>query len=100
MFLVPELADYLRDHALAKVQAAVAEYESIAPYWFVSFADEGFGENALTPLYDGEALFMAKNYILEATGTELQEILDVPAFARGDLFYIQNLVAAFKASER
>jgi len=32
MFLTPELADFLRQHALAKVQAAVSEYETFAPH--------------------------------------------------------------------
>ena len=96
MFLVPELADYLHDHALVKVQGALAEYESLAPYWFVSFAAEGFGENALTPLYDSQALFLAKAWILRDPGSELENFLDVPAFARGDLFYIQKLVAAIE----
>ena len=96
MFLVPELADYLQEHALAKVQAALTEYESLAPYWFVSFAAEGFGENALTPLYDTQALFLAKAWILDEPGAELEKYLDVPAFARGDLFYIQKLVAAIE----
>ena len=100
MFIVPELADYLRQHALVKVQDALAEYEQIAPYWFVSFAEEGFGENALTPLYDSQALFLAKAWILEEPGIELEQYLDVPAFARGDLFYIQKLVAAINAYER
>lgn len=100
MFLVPELADYLRDHALAKVQAAVAEYEAIAPYWFVAFAEEGFGENALNPLYDTQALFMAKALILQESGLALEKYLDVPAFARGDLFYLQKLVATIEAAER
>jgi hypothetical protein len=100
MFLVPELGEYLRDHALTKVQGALAEYEQIAPYWFVSFAEEGFGENALTPLYDGQALFLVKAWILRADGAELEPYLDVPAFARGDLFYIQKLVAAINAYER
>ena len=96
MFLVPELGEYLREHALTKVQAALTEYESLAPYWFVSFAEEGFGENALTPLYDTQALFLAKAWILEEPGAELEKYLDVPAFARGDLFYIQKLVAAIE----
>jgi hypothetical protein len=96
MYLVPELASYLQEHALAKVQAALAEYEQIAPYWFVSFAAEGFGENALVPLYDTQALFLAKAWILEEPGTELEKYLDMPAFARGDLFYIQKLVAAIE----
>ena len=100
MFLVPELADYLRDHALAKVQDALIEYESLAPYWFVSFAEEGFGENAFTPLYDTQALFLAKAWILEEPGDELEQYLDVPAFPRGDLFFLQKLVAAINAYER
>jgi hypothetical protein len=100
MFLVPELAEYLRDHALAKVQAALVEYEELAPYWFVTFAEEGFGENALNPLYDAQALFMAKALILQEPGVELEKYLDVSAFARGDLFYIQKLVATINAAER
>ncbi len=100
MFLVPELADYLRDNALVKVQGTLAEYEQIAPYWFISFAEEGFGENAIVPLYDGQALFLAKAWILKEPGAELEKYLDVPAFARGDLFYIQKLVAAINAYER
>jgi outer membrane protein assembly factor BamB len=99
MFLVPELADYLHEHALSKVHAAVAEYESLAPHWFVSFAAEGFGENGLTPLYDGQALFLAKAWILQEPAEELEPYLDVPAFPRGDLFYIQKLVATIEAKE-
>jgi hypothetical protein len=96
MFLVLELADFLHDHALGKVQAGPPEYESLAPYWFVSFAEEGFGENALTPLYGGQALFLAKAWILGDLGSKLENFLDVPAFARGDPFYIQKLVAAIE----
>jgi len=96
MFLVPELADYLHDHALVKVQGALAEYESLAPYWFASFTEEGFGENAVNPLYDSQALFLAKAWILNEPEAELEKYLYVPAFARGDLFYIQKLVAAIE----
>ena len=100
IFLVPELAEYLRNLALPKVQDALDEYEQSAPYWFVSFAEEGFAENALTLLYDGQALFLAKAWILEESGTQLEPYLDVPAFVRGDLFYLQKLVAAIHAYER
>jgi hypothetical protein len=96
MFLTPELAAYLRDNALPKVQAALAEYEELAPYWFVGFAEEGFAENALTPLHDGQALFLAKALILQEAGADLEKYLDVPAFERGDLFYIQKLVATIE----
>ncbi len=97
MYLVPEVADYLRENAMDKVQAALAEYEQIAPDWFVTFSAEGFGENAINPLYDGQALFLAKAWIMGEDGAKLEQYLDVPAFARGDLFYIQKLVAAINA---
>ncbi|HSL29846.1 MAG TPA: hypothetical protein VK900_11650, partial [Anaerolineales bacterium] len=100
MFLVPELAAYLQDHAMVKVQGALSEYEELAPYWFVSFAGEGFAENALNTLYDSQALFLAKAWIMEEPGTGLEQYLDVPAFARGDLFYIQKLVATINAYQQ
>lgn len=97
VYLTPELGDYLRRHALSKVQAAVAEYEQVAPYWFVSRYTASIGESTLQNLYDYPALFQAKAYILGQPQAELSKYIDVPAFARGDLFYIQNLVAALEA---
>jgi hypothetical protein len=48
-------------------------------------------------LYDYHALFLAKAYVLNESQAQLSKYIDVPAFARGDLFYIQNLVAALEA---
>jgi len=93
MFLVPELAEYLRDQARTEVGQALDEYYQLAPFWFVSLPAEGFAENAITPLYDSHAIFMAKALILEEPSDELEKYLDVPAFERGDLYYIQKLVA-------
>ena len=59
MYLTPELAQYLRDHALGKVQETVTEYLRIAPYWFVSKAEEHPFEGAFQPFYDYQALFQA-----------------------------------------
>ncbi len=42
-------------------------------------------------LYDYAAMSAAKAYIFNATREDLAKTLDVPAFARGDLFYIQKL---------
>lgn len=92
MFLVPELADYLRTHALNDVTAALDEYNAIAPYWFVSLFAGGYGENAITPIYDSHALFMAQALIMQQPSAELQKYLDVAAFERGDLYYIQKLI--------
>ena len=94
MYLVPELGDYLHDNpaALAKVQEAMAEYEEIAPYWFVSRFEATFGEGGISPFYNYHAMFQAKALILQEPYDELVHYLDVPAVAVGDLFYIQNLI--------
>lgn len=96
MYLVPELAEYLRNNALSGVNSALAEYETVAPYWFVTFFSGGYAENAIVPLHDAHAIFMAKALILEETGDELAKYLDVPGFPKGDLFYIQKLTAAIE----
>jgi len=97
LFLAPELADYMNEEILQQVEEAVAEYEYIAPYWFVSRYESVIGEGVMSNLYNYHALFLAKAYILREPGSELTKYVDVPAFARGDLFYIQNLVAALEA---
>ncbi len=99
MFLTPELADYMNQHIYSQVQDAVNEYEYVAPYWFVSKFDDSYGEGTFQHLYDPPALFQAKAYILKQPYEELVKWLDVPAFYRGDLFYIQNLVAALSAAQ-
>jgi outer membrane protein assembly factor BamB len=97
MMLVPELGDYLHANALSKVQEAVNEYDYIAPYWFVSRFESMMNEGVMSPLYNSPAMFQAKAYILKESQAELSKYLDAPAFERGDLFYIQNLVAALQA---
>jgi hypothetical protein len=96
MFLTPELADYMDQHIHSQVQVAVAEYEYVAPYWFVPMFDGSYGEGTFQHLYDSPALFQAKAYILGQPYEELVKWLDAPAFYRGDLFYIQNLVAVLE----
>lgn len=97
MYIVPELALYLQTHARVQVQTAVNDYSDLAPYWFVSFASEGYAENSRAPLYDGIALFLARAWILDESAENLEKYLDVPGFAVGDLYYIQKLVAAIEA---
>ena len=92
IYLVPELGDYLRSNALSKVQAAVDEYHRVVPYWFVAWYEDSVGEAMFQPLYDVRSVFAAKYMILKQPRSELAKYLDVPAFARGDLFYMQNLV--------
>jgi hypothetical protein len=97
MHLTPELADYLHNHALREVAHAVNKYERLAPYWFVAKAEEVQGEGVLAPLHHYHGLFQAKALILREPYEELEIYLDVPAFTVGDLFYIDNLVAAIEA---
>lgn len=98
MYLTPELADYLNQNIYSQVQNAVDEYEYVAPYWFVAKFDDSYGEGTFQSLYDYPALFQAKAYILQQPYDELVKWLDAPGFYRGDLFYIQNLVAALEAN--
>jgi hypothetical protein len=97
MYLTPELAGYLRDNNLNAVQEAIDEYNRVGPYWFVSKTEQALGENIVQPYYDVNALFQAKALILKEPREELVKYLDVPAFAVGDLFYIQNLIATIEA---
>ena len=99
LYLVPESAALMRQNLLPEISEAVEEYETVAPYWFVSRYEAAYGEFASHHLYTGHALFLAKAYILqEPTGTLLKYV-DVPGFAVGDLFYIQNLVAVLDSSK-
>ena len=97
IILVPELGDYLNQNILAKVAQAIEEYEMVAPYWFVSRYEAVIDEGVMSQLHNNHALFQAKAYILKQSRAELSNYLDVPSFYRGDLFYIQNLVAAIQA---
>ena len=98
MFLVPELADYLRQNALVKVQDAIDRYTRMAPYWMAGHNEEVQHENGITPLYQTHALFQAKAQILQASRDELAKVLDTPLVPAGDLFYLQNLIATLEAS--
>lgn len=97
LMLSPELGTYLNQHALNKVQTAVNDYNKVGPYWFVARYTASIGESGMQNMYDVGAMFQAKAYILKQNRTELTKYLDAPGFERGDLFYIQNLVAALQA---
>lgn len=101
MNLMPEIAaEFANDATLrASVATAVDEYERVEPYWFVTKFDQTYGEGAYHPLYDYFGLFQAKARILGEPYETLTGYVDAPAFWRGDLFYIQNLVAALDASD-
>jgi hypothetical protein len=97
MYLTPELADLMRTNVLSKAQATVDQYQILTPNWFVSKFSHSGAESYSQPLYDYAALYQARAYVLKQPYSELIKYLDVPAFDRGDLFYIQNLIAALQA---
>jgi hypothetical protein len=99
MYLVPELADYLREQALTKVGGAIDEYMRVTPLWFVSGTESAFAEGTINHLYDYNAIFQGNALILKETRDDLTKYLDVPAFNTGDLFYIQNLVSLLEATQ-
>lgn len=98
MFLVPELAQYLRVNAVVKVQDALAEYERVTPLWFASNIEAAFAEGTINHLYDSNAIFQAKTMILNESRDEMTKYLDVPGFMVGDLFYIQNLISLLEST--
>jgi outer membrane protein assembly factor BamB len=98
MYITPELAAEIRSSVLSKVQAQVDEIDTIAPYWFVSKYDSTRYEGELQQLYDYGSVFQARALILQEPYDILVNYLDTPAFERGDLFYIDNLVAALEKS--
>jgi hypothetical protein len=97
IFLTPELSQHLREKALAKVTEAIEEYNRVAPYWFVSRYEGCLQEATIQNLHDTFALFQAKAWILKQPREELVKYLDVPGFARGDCFYLHNLISAIDA---
>ncbi len=98
MYLVPELGDYLALYARAQVAAALEEYNWVAPYWFVSRYEGAVDEGAMGVPYTNWAMFQARAYILREPYAQLTKYLDAPGFARGDLYYMDNLIAAIEAS--
>ena len=98
MFMVPELADEFRARILPSIQTTVTDYSTTKPYWFVTKYDRTYGEGRFEPLYIYQSIFQARALILQETSAQLVKYVDVPAFWRGDLYYIQDLAAAIAAN--
>lgn len=94
MYMTPELAEIFRSNpsTVSKVQDALNHYEQIAPYWFVSRLEVTFAEGVIHHFYDYHSNLQARALILQQPYNELVNYLDVPGFAVGDMFYIQNLI--------
>lgn len=98
MYMTPELAGLMKTQNQIPIQAAVDGYKTSKPYWFVTKFDQTHGEGVFEPLHTYHALFQAKARILRQPYEDLVKYIDAPAFWRGDLYYIQNLVAALEVA--
>jgi hypothetical protein len=99
IFLVPEIGEELNSRIKSKVQQAVDEYNYVVPYWMANAYEASSPERSIQVLYDPPALFQAKAFILKESQAELFKYLDAPFFIRGDLYYIQNLIATIRAGQ-
>lgn len=105
LYLVPELGDYLYRNGYNLVENRVEQHSLLCPYWMQAFAGETtrytggtkMCEGTTSHLYEYSSMFQAKAMILKESRTELELDLDVPRFERGDLYYIQNLIATLEA---
>ena len=97
IWMTQELADYLVQQIPDKINQAMTEIQYLNQYWFVSRFENDMGESSHSTLWNYGPLFQAKAWLLKERREELVKYLDVPAFERGDLFYIQNLVTAIEA---
>lgn len=63
-------------------------------------ARKGCPEGSLAQFFDYASLFATKAFALKESRQDLEQYLDVPGVWRGDLFYIQNLVATIEARDK
>jgi hypothetical protein len=110
LYMVPELADYLRTNASVRLQTVFDYLNWAEPYWHIPVANEslryvdtesvngGTVEGATQDVYCHWALFQAAAHALKWSREKLEQYLHGAAVFRGDLFYIQNLVATLGAA--
>jgi hypothetical protein len=66
----------------------------------VSKTENEFAEGTIRNLYDYHTLFMAQAWILNVPYKQLAKFIDIPAVERGDLSFIDNLVAALESESQ
>jgi len=101
-YMTPELADYLAANAVSPdpskdILAILQKYQEIAPYWMVAHNGATQGEFTIMPYQQTHSLFQALAMVKKAPRAELIDYLDTPIVPVGDLYYIDNLVAALEA---
>ena len=96
-YMTPALGQAMRSSAQASaIIGALNEYQYVCPQWFVAHDSNTFLEGSAHHIFDSHALFLSKAYVAAQSQSELSKWLDVP-WMLGDLYYIQNVVAAIGA---
>jgi hypothetical protein len=97
LYVTRELGQAMRASTRAgDIRAAVNEYLYVCPQWFIARDQNSFQESSAHHIFDSHALFLAKAYVGGESQAELSKWIDVP-WMLGDLYHIQNLVAALEA---
>ena len=96
--LTPPLARFLADTAMAEQKNYLACIEEGLPTWYVTKAENAHatGEDAYFSPLMSWPVFQAKAMIFREPAASLAKCVDLP-YGRGDLYYLQNLVAALEA---
>jgi hypothetical protein len=95
--LVPEVGRLLAAHARAECAAYLDYLDYAVPYWYLSEAPkQSATEHRTCPLWHQSGNVAAQAWVLGKKGDEFRRYVDATRF-KGDLFYIQNLVAAIEA---
>jgi hypothetical protein len=97
LYMTPELGLAMRSSAQSgTIMTALNEYSYICPQWFIARDHNTFQEGSAHHIFDSHALFLAKAYVAGQSQAELSKWIDAP-WMLGDLYHIQNLVAALQA---
>jgi hypothetical protein len=105
IWLVPELGDYLYKNARSRVEEFINYQDWAAPYWHIARAEEitrvdterNYWEGYRSHIYETASQFQARAQILKWPRAKLERHIDARSVYRGDLTYMQNLVAALQA---
>lgn len=97
LYMTPGLGLAMRASAQAGLmQTALNEYQYVCANWYIARDHNSFQELSAHHIFDTHALFLAKAYVATESQAELSKWIDVP-WMLGDLYHIQNLVAALDA---
>lgn len=97
-WMTPEFAEYLKaNHAdiVTTIRRGIAEYWSLAPYWYLAHFHAALNEATMGPLHD-RSMLQGLALFNETVQRDLFSVVDIPAYV-GDMLYIQNLVAVLEA---